>query len=147
MTKTENDLFFVCSLIEYIGRVQTLRRGEVVSRLGKETVGRLLRFADTFHCEPIAKVADDFIRLCDVPKGSFDNVATCRYAVPSFWDIGAVHARLIEDVADGRPERDVLIDVFGSWIEDALSRFNSDLYYQQREYLADCYRASAILAA
>jgi len=142
-----NSLFFTCSLIEYIGRVQTLRRAEVVSALGKDTVLRILRYADTFHCEPIAKVADDFIRLCHVPRGDFDNVSACRYVVPSYWDIGAVHARLIEDVANGRPAADVLVEVYSSWMEDALSRFNSDLFYQSRGYLAACYRASSVLAA
>ena len=59
----ENDLFYVCSLIEYIGRERKLRRGDVVAALGEEAIRRIYRYADTFHCEQIAKVADDFIAL------------------------------------------------------------------------------------
>ena len=36
--KEENDLFYVCSLIEYIGRERKLRRADVVSGLGEETI-------------------------------------------------------------------------------------------------------------
>ena len=134
-----NDLFYVCSLIEYIGRERKLRRADVVAGLGEETIRRIYRYADTFHCEQIAKVADDFISLCALP--------TCRYAVPSYWDIGAVYARLIEDVTDGADTISKLLEVYASWMSDALSRFNSDLFYQPRGYIAECYRAGEILAA
>lgn len=142
-----NDLFYVCSLGEYIGRERKLRRSEVVAGLGEETLRRIYRHAGVFHCEPIAKVATDFIALRSLPEGNFDNVAACRYAVPSYWDIGAVHARLIEDVADGADPLSKLVEVYSSWMSDALSRFNSDLFYQPRAYLAECYRAGTILAA
>ena len=142
-----NDLFYVCSLIEYIGRERKLRRAEVVSGLGEETVRRIFKYADTFHCEPIAKVSNDFITMCDLPVGSFDNVATCRYEVPGYWDIGAVYARLIEDVCEGADLISKLVEVYSSWMSDALSRFNSDLFYQSREYIAECYRAGHVIAA
>ena len=142
-----NDLFYVCSLVEYIGRERKLRRADVVAALGEETIRRIYRYADTFHCEQIAKVADDFIALRSIPSGDFDNVAKCRYAVPGYWDIGAVYARLIEDVSDGADPVPKLMEVYASWMSDALSRFNSDLFYQSRNYIAECYRAGRILAA
>lgn len=143
----ENDLFYVCSLIEYIGRERKLRRADVVAALGEETIRRIYRYADTFHCEQIAKVADDFIALRSIPSGNFDNVAKCRYAVSGYWDIGAVYARLIEDVSGDADPVAKLLEVYGSWMSDALSRFNSDLFYQSRGYIAECYRAGRILAA
>ena len=142
-----NDLFYVCSLIEYIGRERKLRRSEVVSGLGEKTIRRIYKYADTFHCEPIAKVADDFITMCNLPVGDFDNVAACRYDVPGYWDIGAVYARLIEDVRGDADFVSKLLEVYSSWLSDALSRFNSDLFYQPREYIAECYRAGYVIAA
>ena len=142
-----NDLFYVCSLIEYIGRERKLRRAEVVSGLGERTIRRIYRYADTFHCEPIAKVADDFITMCKLPIGDFDNVAACRYDAPGYWDIGAVYARLIEDVRGDADLVTKLIEVYSSWLSDALSRFNSDLFYQPREYIAECYRTGYVIAA
>ncbi|MBR3582042.1 MAG: hypothetical protein IKO01_01195 [Kiritimatiellae bacterium] len=55
--------------------------------------------------------------------------------------------RLIEDVADGADPVAKLVEVYSSWMSDALSRFNSDLYYQSRGYLAECHRAGTILVA
>ena len=142
-----NDLFYVCSLIEYIGRERKLRRAEVVSGLGEETIRRIFKYADTFHCEPIAKVSNDFITMCNLPVGNFDNVARCRYEVPGYWDIGAVYARLIEDVRGDADVISKLIEVYSSWMSDALSRFNSDLFYQSRVYIAECYRVGHVIAA
>ena len=142
-----NDLFYVCSLIEYIGRERKLRRSEVVSWLGEKIIRRIYKYADTFHCEPIAKVADDFITMCNLPVGDFDNVAACRYDVPGYWDIGAVYARLIEDVRGDADFVSKLLEVYSSWLSDALSRFNSDLFYQPREYIAECYRNGYVIAA
>lgn len=148
MMSDPNSLFFVCSLIEFIGRTRKLRRGDVVVALGAETLKRIYRYADTFHCEPIAKVADDFIRLKEIPEGDFDNVAACRYAVPSYWDIGAVFARLVEDVMSAEDDPVAkLIEVYSSWITPAISRFNSDLFYQSRDYIALSYKAGHLLAA
>ena len=142
-----NNLFYVCSLVEYIGRERKLRRSDVVAGLGEETIRRIYRYADTFHCEQIAKVANDFIELCSLPMGDFDNVGSCHYTVPSYWDIGAVYARLIEDVSGGADPVATLLEVYASWMSDALSRFNSDLFYQPRGYIAECYRAGTVLAA
>ena len=97
--KNNSALFYTCSLIEFIGRTQKQRRSAVVDFLGKDTIMRIYRFADVFHCEPIEKTADDFITLRQIPQGSFDNVAACRYTVPDYWTIGEVYERLIEDTA------------------------------------------------
>ena len=61
--------------------------------------------------------------------------------------IGAVYARLIEDVSDCADPISKLMEVYDSWMSDALSRFNSDFFYQSRGYIAECYRAGRILAA
>ena len=115
-----NNLFYVCSLIEYIGRERKLRRADVAAGLGESVIRRIFKYADTFHCEQIAKVADDFITMCNLPTGSFDNVASCRYDVPGYWDIGAVYARLIEDVSDGTDLVSKLMEVYSSKVDGSL---------------------------
>lgn len=104
---TNNNLFFLCSLIEFIGRQQKLTRSEVVSALGRNTIKHIYEFADILHCEPIAKVADDYIESCKLKTGNFDNIANCKYTVPSYWDIGRVYARLIQDVTVNTLEKDL----------------------------------------
>ena len=145
--KYDNDLFFTCSLIEFIGRKQKLVRTDVVKYLGEDKVKRIYSYADVFHCEPIEKVADDFIKLCNIPEGEFDNVAKCRYAIPDYWKIGAVYERLIEDVAEesGKDIITCLFEIYSSWIDKNISNYNSDFFYQSRQYIALCYKEGKIL--
>ena len=142
--KNDYDLFFTCSLIEFIGRERKLTRGEVVKYIGKDNLKRIYKYADTLHCEPIEKVADDYIEMCNIPTGTYDNVKKCKYEVPDYWTIGDVFGRLIEDVAKENVV-DTLMEVYQSWISNAISNYNSDFFYQSREYICKCYEENEIL--
>lgn len=146
MKKNNNNLFFTCSLIEYIARQTLNRRSDVVKYLNQD-VERIYDYADVFHCEPILKVADDFISRCSIPRGSFDNVSSCKYTIPDYWDIGEVFERLIEDCYEEEDVVKGIKEVYSSWLADKILDFNSDLYYQSRDYLAICYREGELLLA
>ena len=145
--KNDNDLFFTCSLVEFIGRRQKLKRSDVVKYIGEENIQRIYNYADIFHCELIEKVADDFITRCEIPNGEFDNIEECRYAIPDCWVIGAVYERLIEDISEysGKDIIACLLEVYFSWIDKTISNYNSDFFYQSREYIAMCYKEGKIL--
>ena len=146
--KNNSDLFYTCSLIEYIGRKQKQRRETVVKLLGRETIRRIYRYADVFHCEPIAKTADDFIHICNIPVGAYDNLEKAKYEIPDYWRIGEVYERLIEDVSEDSTEAivDTIMAVYSSWISDAISNYNTDFYYQSREYICQCYTEGEVCA-
>lgn len=69
------------------------------------------------HCEPIEKTSDDFITLRQLPQGEDDQVIV-----------------------------DKLMEVYASWIDEPISNYNSDFYYQSRDYLAVCYQEGRICA-
>ena len=146
--KNNSALFYTCSLIEYIGRQQKQSRSVVVKYLGKDVIRRIYNYADVFHCEPIEKIADEFITRCNIPIDSFDNVGKCRYEVPDYWTIGEVYERLIEDIAGDDTDNiiDCIIDVYSSWIDNVISNYNTDFYYQSREYIFECYKEGKICA-
>lgn len=146
--KNNSDLFYTCSLIEYIGRKQKQKRETVVKLLGRETIRRIYRYADVFHCEPIAKTADDFIHICNIPVGAYDNLEKAKYEIPDYWTIGEVYERLIEDVSEDSTEAivDTNMAVYSSWISDAISNYNTDFYYQSREYICQCYTEGEVCA-
>jgi hypothetical protein len=146
--KNNSDLFYTCSLIEFIGRRQQLKRCDVVAYLGKDTITQIYRYADVFHCEPIEKTANDFIERCNIPMGSFDNVSDWRYMVPDYWTMGEVYERLIEDVTGDDLENIIsyLMEVYSSWIDSAISNYNTDFYYQSRDYIYECYKAGEVCA-
>lgn len=143
-----NSLFFLCSLIEFIGRQQKQRRSRIVELLGENVIKRIYDYADVFHCEPIEKVADDFISRCQIPMDDYDNVKKCIYEVPDYWAIGEVYERLIEDLKrdSGKEVIDCIKEVYGSWINDAISNYNTDFYYQSRDYIYECFKEGQICA-
>ena len=144
-SKNNNDLYYTCCLIEYIGRKTKRRRCEVVESLGIDEIDRIYEYADVFHCEPIEKVAWEFIEECKIKKGNFDNEGTCKYLVPDCWSIGAVYERLIEDsYSDDQIEKGIW-EVYHSWIDAHISDYNTDFYYQSRDYIAACYQTGEIL--
>lgn len=140
----DNALFYTCSLIEFIGRERKQRRNDVVSKLGRDALRRIYKYSDVLHSDSIENVADQYANMAGLSYGDYDNVRNCRYTVPGYWDIGKVFTRLIEDVS---PDDTLggLEKVYGSWISDAISNYNSDLYYQPRDYLKECFLSGKIL--
>ena len=146
MDKNNNSLFYTCSLIEFIPRQTKNNRKDIIEYLG-EDLERIYNYEDVFHCEPIEKVANDFIIRNNISTGKFDNISKCKYNIPDYWEIGEVFERLIEDIYD---EKDVfrgIREVYSSWLAEKILNFNSDLYYQSRQYLAECYKAGKIIIA
>ena len=144
-TKNNNHLFFKCSLIEYIGRRVKRTRKEVADFLGKDRIARIYEYADVFHCEPIEKVAAEFMEDSGITEGNFDNVKECRYVVPDYWDIGEVYERLIEDSYEDGQIVEGIWEVYHSWIDAQISDYNTDFYYQPRDYIAACYKEGVVL--
>ena len=117
-SQEDNNLFFTCSLIEYIARKTKNIRSEVVNKLGKDRINKIYELADVYHCDNIDAVSEDFINDANIVPGKFDNIAVCSYAVPSHWDIGKVYKRLIKMVAKEEKVEivDALIEVYLSLI-------------------------------
>ena len=146
-TKNNNNLFFTCSLIEYMGRLKKKTRCEITEALGKENIDRIYEYADVLHCEPIEKVAHEFVTECKITTGNFDNVAACRYAIPTHWDIGKVYKRLIKQVAISEhiDVIDALMKVYSSFISPKIDDYNSSVYYENPSYIYECYRENKML--
>lgn len=101
MFKNDTSLFYTCSLIEFIARKTKNHPKYVIKCLGND-LERIYEFEDVFHCEPVEKVADDFITRNNISRGNFDYISKCEYLVPGYWDIGKVFERLIEDCYIGK---------------------------------------------
>ena len=143
----DNDLFFTCSLIDYIARKTKNIRADVVNQLGKERLERIYDLADVYHCDNIDQVSDDFIEEAQIKNGTFDNVGECKYAIPSHWDIGKVYKRLIKQVAENEKVSiiDALIKVYNSFISAKIDDYNSSLYYENPSYIFESYREGKML--
>lgn len=129
--KKDNDLFYTCSLIDYIARKTKNRRAVIVNALGRDRLAKIYDLADIYHSDNIDRVSDDFIKAAGILPGTFDNVADAKYAVPSHWDIGKVYKRLILGIAKERgiDVIDALIAAYNSFVSDKIDDYNSSFYY------------------
>lgn len=139
--RKDNDLFFTCSLIEYIARKTKNRREDVVNALGKESVAKIYNLADVYHSDNIDRVSEDFIQAAGIAEGTFDNISAARYTVPSHWDIGKVYKRLILGIV--REKRmdviDALFAAYHSFVSDKIQDFNSSFYYDAPQNILNAF--------
>ena len=143
----ENDLFFVCSLIEYIARKTNNTKKYIVEKLGKEKIQKIYDLAEVYHSENIEKVSDELIQEAKIENGNYDIISKCEYNVPTHWDIGKVYKRLIVMLCNNDEEKyiDTAIEVLSSWIIEKIDNYNSSMYYENPSYIYECYKEKKIL--
>ena len=130
-SKKDNDLFFICSLIEYIARKTKNTKEYIVEKLKKENIEKIYDLAEVYHSENIEKISDELIEKCKIEEGVYDIIAECKYRVPSYWEIGRVYQRLIKMLSKNETEYiDKLIEVLSSWIIKKIDNYNSSMYYE-----------------
>lgn len=136
-----NDLFFTCSLIEYIARKTKNHRVDVVHALGKKNVSKIYELADVYHCDNIERVSDDFIRDAEIQTGVFDNVAKAKYIIPTHWDIGKVYKRLILGIAQTKKIDvvDALFEAYESFVTEKIENYNSSFYYDAPQNILNAF--------
>ncbi len=142
----ENDLFFVCSFIEYIARKTKNTKKYIVETLGKQRIEKIYKLAEVYHSENIDKVSDEIIEKFNIKFGNYDIVSDCKYRVPSIWELGRIYQRLIIMVNNNENQYiDTLMKVLSSWIIEKIDNYNSSMYYENPSYIYACYVENRIL--
>ena len=144
----KNDLFYLCSLIEYTARITKNHRSLIVECMGRDGIYKQLQDAGVSHCLSFEQVSDEIIEWYKIPTGDFDTISNCKYKVPGFMDIGKLYSYIILDCSKSMDLMDIVsetINVFSSFISDAISNFSSDLYYQNPSYIEWSYREGYLL--
>ncbi len=139
--KVANNLFFLCSLIEYIGRKTKNHRNVIVNALGKDELQHIFDLADIYHNENLDKLTFELVDKYKIEEGVFDNILNARYSIPTHWDIGKVYKRLIIDVSkkENKAFITTLIEVYNSWLSRKIEDFNGSIYYESPAYLFQSY--------
>ena len=146
---TENDLFFVCSMIERVARHIKQRNKYVVNKIGYDNLLRQLSIAETLHSENPLQVVDDWTDEYQLENGSFDITDVDKELctnIPTPLDMGKVYMRLIlqtrldaEDYAQG------IIRVYNDDICETIDNYNSSAYYEPSYFIARCYFAGGFM--
>ena len=143
--KRKDNIYYVCTMIEYVARITKNHRKNIVSFLTKNEVEYQLNAAEVNHCLSFEQVADEWIEQYGITEGEFDTVSSCRYNVPSVTAIGRVYQQLVLAVTKENEVAQVIIDVFSSFISDEISNFDTSVYYSNPDYLRCCYEEGYLL--
>ncbi len=131
---TENDLYFICYMIERVSRCLHQRNVYVVNAVSPEEWRRLISLANVLHCENPLKVVDEWVEEYQLEGGNFDIEDVDKELVeriPSPTQIGKVYMRLIVDSL--LPEEDyidALIRVYNDEICLKIDDYNCSAYFE-----------------
>ena len=140
---TQNDLYFLCYMIERIARKLHQKNKYVVNSIPKEEWVRLISLANVLHCENPLKIEDEWIKEYKLAKGNFDIMdvdSELVAEIPSETQMGKVYTRLIlstlqptEDYIDG------MIRVYNDEICNTIDNYNSSAYYEPSYVITRAY--------
>ena len=141
---TEDDLYFVCYMIERVTRHLKQSNRYVVNTIGREGLLHLLSCANVLHCENPLKVEDDWIRDYHLVEGNFDITAVdpeLARIIPDALDMGAVYQRLIRDTMSTREDYvDGILRVYNNPICEKIDDYNCSAFYEPSYVVARAYQ-------
>lgn len=140
---TDNDLYFLCYMIERVARRLRQKNRYVVNHISKEEWRRMISLASVLHSENPLKIENEWITEYHLEKGEFDitNVnPELTDRIPSETQMGKVYMRLIlstlkqkEDYIDG------MFRVYNDDICEVLDNYNSSAYYEPSYIITRAY--------
>lgn len=141
---TENDLYFMCYMVERVARELHQRNKYVVNSIGYEELVNKISVANVLHCENPLKIVDEWITEYNLVQGDFDITDVDRELatiIPTPTQMGKVYKRLILHTL-GRDEDYVqgMIRVYNHHICEKIDNYNCSAFYEpsyviERAYL------------
>ncbi len=140
---SENDLYFVCSMIERTARKIKQPNRYVVNQMGKRGLEDKLSVANVLHSENPNAVTQQWIEEYKLEEGNFDVTRVNPVLVttlPTVLQMGKVYARLIlstlihtENYADG------ILRVYNNPICEIIDDYNGSAYYEPSYFITRAY--------
>ncbi len=142
---SENDLYFVCYMIERVARQLRQPNSYVVNHMGYNALSEKLSLANVLHSLNPLDVCADWIEVYGLQSGNYDvtnvNRELCTN-VPSALQMGKVYTRLIlSTMKENEDYANAIIRVYNSPICATLDNYNCSAYYEPSPYITQCYYA------
>lgn len=140
---TENDLYFICYMIERVARKLHQPNKYIVNKIEKEEWQHLISVANVLHCENPLKIEAEWINEYKLKEGDFnilDIDNNLVNSIPTETQMGKVYMRLIVDTL--KPEEnyvDGMIRVYNDPICEIIDNYNSSAYYEPSYVIARAY--------
>ena len=140
---TENDLYFLCYMIERVARKLHQRNSYVVNHISREEWLRLISLANVLHCENPLKIEADWIEDYKLENGEF-NISQVNpdwvTKIPTEVQMGKVYKRLIVDtLLPNENYVDALIRIYNDEICEIIDNYNCSAYYEPSYVIARAY--------
>ncbi len=139
----DDDLFFMCYMIERVARKLHQRNQYIVNAISKEKLYHLISVANVLHAQNPLDVEDEWIREYCLENGTFDITNVDKElvsSIPTAIQMGKVYQRLIcdtllpnEDFVEG------IIRVYNHEICDVIDNYNGSAYYEPSYVIARAY--------
>lgn len=140
---SENDLYFICYMIERVARRLRQRNQYVVNAIKKDEWRRLISLANVLHCENPLKVEDEWISEYKLKEGAFDITDVdpeLASIIPRATQMGKVYCRLIlSTMESGEDYVDGLIRVYNDAICFVIDNYNSSAFYEPSYVITRAY--------
>ncbi|MCD7893401.1 MAG: hypothetical protein LUG60_06825 [Erysipelotrichaceae bacterium] len=139
----ENDLFYVCYMIERVARKLHQHNKYVVNTIGYDELYHLISVANVLHSSNPEQVEEDWINEYKLNEDDFDITIVDKELcdkIPSELDMGKVYSRLIVDTA--LPDEDYvsgIIRVYNNEICETIDNYNGSAYYEPSYVIARAY--------
>ncbi|MCH5185991.1 MAG: hypothetical protein J1F64_07695 [Oscillospiraceae bacterium] len=140
---TENDLYFICYIIERIAREIHQKNKYVVNKIGYDELVKKISVANVLHCENPLKIVDEWINDYNLEHGDFDITAVDKDLadiIPTPTQMGKVYTRLIlrtlgneEDYIEG------MVRVYNNPICEKIDNYNCSAFYEPSYVITRAY--------
>lgn len=140
---TENDLYFMCYMIERVARELHQRNKYVVNAIGYDELVNKISVASVLHCENPLKVVDDWIKEYELRHGDFDitNVdPELAGIIPTATQMGKVYTRLIlQTIGENEDYVQGMIRVYNHPICEKIDNYNCSAFYEPSYVITRAY--------
>lgn len=144
-TVSQDDLYFVCYMIERIARRLKQPNKYVANAMGHDELARKLSLASVLHSENPLAVEADWIDNYQLKEGCYDvskvDPELCS-KIPTATQMGKVYKRLaLNTMQIGEDYADAILRVYNNPICEVLDNYNCSAYYEPSPYIARSYFA------
>lgn len=144
---TEDDLYFICYMIERVARTLHRRNKYVVNKIGYDELVRQISLASVLHCENPLKVVDEWIEEYGLENGDFNILDVDKELVtkpPTETQIGKVYKRLILNTLESNEDYiQGMIRVYNHEICEVIDNYNCSAYYEPTPTIVRSYYNSS----
>lgn len=137
---SEDDLYFMCYIIERIARELKQPNKYVINSIGYNNLSIKISSANVLHCENPLKIVDEWIKEFNLKNGHFDITDVnpeLAEVIPTPTQIGKVYTRLIlQTLEDDEDYIHGMIKVYNSPICKKIDNYNCSAFYEPSYVIA-----------